>query len=264
VHAEIDEGSGLRLILEPEDWADSPEVGVVLALEGIAPIARELWLLDLLVRLGVRSVQLTWNDRNDAAAGIDVEGDRGLSEFGRACVDRLNRLGVVIDVAHLAAEGIDEILERSTVPVMCSHANARALCDHPRNLYDEQIRAIAERGGLVGVVSYGDFIAKEGATLGHLIDHVEHVMDIAGPEHVGIGTDFMYYVADLIEAVLVEKPMYQTAQQMVAPEGFETLAGFPALWAGMRERGHSEDVIAGMAGGNFQRLFAEVRAGAAR
>jgi microsomal dipeptidase-like Zn-dependent dipeptidase len=170
----------------------------VFVLDGIPPVGRELWLRGILVRLGVRSVQLSRN---------------------------------------------------ATPPASTCRATR-----------------IAARGRLVGVTCNGDFIAKEGATLVRPRDHVEHVVESAGPDHVGRGSDLASYVADVAHVVPVDKPLYQTDQQLVAAEGFELLAGFPESWTGLRDRRDSEAVITGMAGGNFQRLFAEERgvAGAGR
>lgn len=116
----------------------------------------------------------------------------GLSELGRAAVREMNRLGIMIDLSHAAEETVADVLEITTQPVIASHSSARSLCDHPRNLTDEQIRAIARTGGVVQICLYAGFIHPEEAEASylHAVDHIEHVIRIAGIEHVGIGSDF--------------------------------------------------------------------------
>jgi membrane dipeptidase len=262
MHAEIAEADGaLRLVLEPEDWPSSLDEphGILLHLEGLAPIGESLPVLDAFHRLGVRSAQLTWNARNAIASGVAVtDGDRGLTAFGRTVVERLNALGIVIDLAHLAPEGVKDVLELSTAPVVNTHANARALCDHPRNITDDQIRAIVATGGIVGAVGYGEFIDPKRPTLERLIDHIDHMVDLVGVENVGVGSDFTDYAADVVAAAAAGAGIYSAAYGF--PEDFATVAHFPALWDALARRGYTAADIEALAGSNFQRVFGLIRA----
>jgi membrane dipeptidase len=262
VLAEVDESEGrLGIVLGPEDWpSDASEPhGILLHLEGLAPIGESLPILDAFHRLGVRSAQLTWNARNAIASGVAVrDGDRGLTAFGRSVVGRLNDLGIVIDLAHLAAESVQDVLEITRAPVVNTHSNARALCDHPRNITDDQMRAIVATGGMVAVVGYGEFIDPENPTLERLLDHVDHMVDIVGVENVGVGSDFTDYAADVVATAAAGAGIYSAAYGF--PEDFGTVSQFPALWDGLSRRGYSGEHLEAIAGGNFRRVFSEIAA----
>ena len=129
------------------------------------------------------------NDICDSARGANEHG--GLSLFGRKVVAEMNRVGMMIDLSHASEKSFYDVLEASTVPVVCSHSSCKALCDHPRNLTDAQLSAIASKGGVVQVTMYKGFLVKDGdATLDDFMRHLEHAIKVAGVEHVGIGTDF--------------------------------------------------------------------------
>jgi membrane dipeptidase len=262
VHAEIDEAGGaLRLVLEPEDWPtslDEPH-GILLHLEGLAPIGESLPVLEAFHRLGVRSAQLTWNARNAIASGVAVTGgDAGLTEFGRTVVARLNELGIVIDLAHLHPQGVDDVLALTTAPVVNTHANAKALCDHPRNISDAHMKAIVATGGLVGAVAYGEFIDPQQPTLERLIDHIDYMVELVGVENVGVGSDFTDYASDVVAAAAAGAGIYSAAYGF--PDDFGTVSQFPALWDGLERRGYTAADIEAIAGGNFRRVFAAIRA----
>ena len=129
------------------------------------------------------------NDICDSARGKNEHG--GLSDFGKEVVSEMNRTGMLIDLSHAAESSFWQVLEYSSQPVVCSHSSCKALCNHPRNLTDEQLEAIASKGGVVQVTMYSGFLRQEGeATLDDFIAHLEHAVKVAGIDHVGIGTDF--------------------------------------------------------------------------
>jgi membrane dipeptidase len=170
----------------------SGEIWFLLGLEGCAPLRGELAALRAFQRLGIRCVGLTWNGRNEAADGVGVASPGGLTDFGRSLVGEAERLGMLIDVSHLAARGLTDVLEVAAKPVLASHSNARALRDHRRNLTDEQIRLIASTGGLIGVNFHPTFLAEGDATVVDVGDQIQHLVTVAGVEHVAIGPDFTY------------------------------------------------------------------------
>jgi membrane dipeptidase len=114
----------------------------------------------------------------------------GLTRFGVELVREMNRLGILVDLAHASPGAFYHALEVSTKPVLFSHGNAKALCDHPRNLDDRQLKALAEKGGVIGVSYVPFFIDAENPTVGRLLDHIEHICDVGGAETVGLGSDF--------------------------------------------------------------------------
>ena len=221
----------------------SGSVAGILSLEGAEPLDGDLSVLRLFYRLGVRGVGLTWNHRNQAADGVGESRTRGgLTEFGVELVKELNRLGMWVDIAHLSPRGVEDVLEISRSPVVASHANCYALCPHPRNLTDEQLRAVAATGGVVGVTFYRGFIAtdKEQATLDRLVDHIDHIVSVMGVDHVGLGSDFDGFLGE------------------PAPSGLEDAACLPHLTAELVARSYQPEDIRKVLGGNFLRVFREI------
>lgn len=142
--------------------------------------------------MGVVYMTLCHNGDNDICDSARGNGEHGgLSAFGKEAVMEMNRVGMVIDLSHAAESTFWQVLELSTVPVVCSHSSCKALCNHPRNLADEQMAALASKGGVVQVTMYSGFLREDGeATIDDFMMHLEHAISVAGIEHVGIGTDF--------------------------------------------------------------------------
>jgi membrane dipeptidase len=215
-------------------------VAGVLSMEGCEPLAGDINLLPVFYRLGVRCIGLTWNRRNAAADGIAQADARGLTEFGRRVVRTAFELGMLVDVSHLAAPGVADVLQLAEGPVIASHANAYTLCPHPRNLSDAQLEGIARCGGVVCVTFVPKFItpAPEQASLERLLDHVDYIAQRIGTEHIGIGSDFDGY--DGVTA------------------GLEDVTRLPALTAGLMQRGYTATAVRNILGGNLLRVFRQV------
>lgn len=264
-HAELAETPDWRLVLEADDFRRAEREGrvaVVFGFEGAMPIDDDLGLLRMFHRLGIRSVGLTWNGRNLVGDGVAVDSRGGLTRFGRAAVAEMNRLGIVIDVSHMADEGIHDTIEASTHPIMASHSNARALCPHPRNLPDDLARAIAQRGGVVGLHMLAQFIAgSTEATLDQFLDHLDHFAGLIGPDHVGLGPDCMeQWPAETYRELWTGTEM--AALDFRYPSGFDSLAQCLNVTRGLVARGHEDGAIRGILGGNVLRVFETVlRAG---
>jgi len=164
---EVESHSGeASIALSAADIEDARAAGrfaVVLAVENSAALQHSLYALDALYEIGVRTMTLTHSARTEAADGCEVEGGGGLTGFGREVVRRMNEIGMLVDVSHLNERGFWDVLDCSTAPVVASHSCCRALCDHPRNLADEQLRALGEAGGVVGITFVPYFI-DEGLT----------------------------------------------------------------------------------------------------
>jgi membrane dipeptidase len=235
-------GDRARLALSAADvrrcQADD-RLAVVLNVEGAEPLHGELALLRVLYRLGVRILQPVWNHRNEAADGIVEEHGRGgLSAFGRALVGEMNRLGMALDLSHLNQPGFFEVLELSADPVLFTHGNCRALFDHRRNLTDEQIRALAAGGGVFGISVVDAFMGEDHGDYRRVADHVDHAVQLVGPEHVGYGSDF-----DGTDRL---------------PRGLEGVSQLPNLTAELLGRGYDEPSLAKILGGNYLRVFERV------
>ena len=152
--------------------------------------------LDRLASLGLRLGMLTWNEENRFAAGAAQDPAKGLTDLGRRALRRMEDLGILIDVSHLNEGGFREVLRLARGPVIASHSNCRALCDVPRNLTDEQLRAIRDSGGVVGVNAYNNFVHEdpERQTAETLALHAAHMAEVMGVEHVACGFDFCEFM----------------------------------------------------------------------
>ncbi|MCC6223971.1 MAG: dipeptidase [Thermoleophilia bacterium] len=241
VRAEADPHPGLRVVEWAEDVGTviaSGEVGLVLHLEGLRPLVGRLDSVRHFHRLGVRSAQLTWNGANELADGVGVSRPGGLTPLGREVVAELDRQAILIDVSHLAEPGFWELVALARGPLVASHANAAAICPHPRNLSDDQIRAIAESGGYIGVCFVSAFIGDP-AGLERLLDHVDHIAGLAGVDAVAVGPDH----ADYLEG------------DDDVPEELRRVETLPAFTAGLLGRGYTEAEAAKIVGGNALRVL---------
>lgn len=177
------------------DW-EADTLYAVMSVEGMCGIVEDVEeKLDWLYAQGVRLASLCWNEENALATGQRGRADRGLSALGIRAVQHMERIGMRIDVSHANEKTFWDIMEHTEGMIVASHSNARALCDHPRNLRDEQIQAIAKRNGVIGVVAEPAFVHPDPRKqdIAHLIGQLEYMVALAGPAHVGFGFDFMDY-----------------------------------------------------------------------
>jgi len=284
----------MRLGLSPEDIVRAHAESVfcvLLGVEGGHSIENDLGLLRLYHRLGVRYMTLTWANSNEwADSSGDVGHHGGLTAFGREVVREMNRLGMMVDVSHVSDATFWDVLKTTHAPVIASHSSARAVTESPRNLTDEQLRAVATNDGVVMVNFYPAFISdawRDGwsATLAEreplyaaaaapykargvpvpyhvplavdrafyaerlsetlplapfsaLIDHIDHVAQVAGIDHVGLGSDFDGFA--------------------ILPEGMASAADLPKITAALVERGYTAEQMKKLLGGNLLRVFGEV------
>lgn len=237
--------------------------GVILNFQNTTHFGSDLDLLDQFYDLGVRVIQLTYNSRNLVGDGCTERNPSGLSNFGIQVVKRMNELGILIDVSHSSEQTGRDALEASDQPIAITHSFARALSDHDRGKSDELLKLIGQEG-YVGVLLVPFFITDEPtATLDHFLDHVEHIANLVGADHVGIGTD---------HAAPVPSPMLEVLNEEIArmgfrkehrvdwasyTKGFERWEQWPNLTEALLTR-FSDDEVRGIIGGNFLRLFRQV------
>lgn len=166
----------------------------LLAIEEGGAIDGSLEALRCLYELGVRAMTLTWSNRNDIADGINEEATgSGLTLFGKQVVAEMNRLGMLVDVSHISTAGFWSVIETSTKPIIATHSNAKSLCSHPRNLNDEQIKALAQNGGLAGITFAGQFLEEDwrNACIESVYKHIDYMLNLIGnDDHIGFGSDF--------------------------------------------------------------------------
>lgn len=170
------------------------KAATLLAIEEGGAIDGSLEALRCLYELGVRAITLTWSNRNDIADGINEEATgSGLTLFGKQVVAEMNRLGMLVDVSHISTAGFWSVIETSTKPIIATHSNAKSLCSHPRNLNDEQIKALAQNGGLAGITFAGQFLEEDwrNACIESVYKHIDYMLNLIGnDEHIGFGSDF--------------------------------------------------------------------------
>ncbi len=281
-------GGRMFLAATPDDIrrADREHrVAALLGIEGGHAIEDDLGVLRMFHRMGVRYMTLTWSINTSWA---DSSGDQrtyhGLTAFGEKVVREMNRLGMIVDISHVSDETFRDVLAATSAPVIASHSSCRSLCDAPRNMSDDMLKALAGNGGVIMINFYSAFldqafrdasraaseaskdrlsaIASETlgdaaerdrrewelhaaidaaippATLGRVLDHIDHAVRVAGRDHVGLGSDF-----DGITS---------------APRGLENVSMLPAITRGLLERGYTDDEVIGILGGNFLRVFDRV------
>ena len=244
----------------------SGRIGVILNFQDLTPIGERLELIEQFYLFGVRIMQLTLNNRNRIGTGCTEASDEGLTEFGRQVVDRLNDQGVVVDVSHCGPRTSMDAALASRSPIMATHTFARALSDHDRAKDDDFMKTVADRGGYLGVLALAGFLTdKPQTTLDDWLNHVDYMVNLAGVDHVGIGTDYFGHslppaVSDKISEfmdALGFRPEHKAgfSERVV---GFETYENFPHLVEGLASRGYGDEDMAKLIGGNFRRVFAQV------
>lgn len=217
---------------------NSAKIGFLTLMEGAEPISEPNQLNEF-YKKGVRVIGLTWNDQNQYASGTDSSS--GLTSEGKQLVKRMNDLRITLDLSHLNEHGFWEALEIcDTIPV-ATHSNARALTNHPRNLNDDQLRAIGERGGVIGLVLYNDFLrtGDRTATLEDAFYHTDYMVNLCGEDHIGIGSD--------LDGGKIDE----------FPEDIRTIADLPKIAELFLEKGYSEKRVRKIMGGNFLRVIRE-------
>lgn len=221
----------IRHVLSYDDILKNKEDGLLsglLSLEGGEALEGELSSLRMLYRLGVRAMTLTWNHRNALADGAAERATGGgLTLFGKAVVKEMNRLGMVVDVSHLSEAGFWDVEEIAEAPYIASHSNARGVCDAPRNLSDEQILALAKRGGVLGINLYPAFLTShKEAAIKDILAHISYIISLAGEDCIGLGCDFdgVDKLPQGIEGVLQIKDVMQAIENEFGEEIADKIA----------------------------------------
>lgn len=217
-------------------------------------------MVELYYRLGVRHMLLAYNQRNQAADGCSERTDSGLSRYGLRLLEEMNRVGMVADCTHMGYRSTMDVLELSRAPVMFTHSNAKALLDHDRNITDEQIRACARTGGVIGVTGVGHFLAADmRATVEAFVRHVDHVANLVGPSHVGLGVDHVYYTSHKAAQRAGAPDMYPKGYPRPGEVGsYLAPEDIPRICDRMVALGYADADILGVLGGNFLRVCTQV------
>ncbi|MFA5794052.1 MAG: dipeptidase [Candidatus Brocadiia bacterium] len=255
IHHAVRQSRGrLKLVLNAKDIAaPDPDYNYFLiSIEGGLPFAGNINMVETFYNLGVRAFSLTQNESNELADGIGTQNPykptsfrpRGLTSLGRQAIRQANRLGMILDVAHLAAPGFWQLARLARGPIISSHTGIRALCDIARNLADDQLREIVRRKGVVGIFYMPEFIVRTQMVISieRVIDHIQYVADKFGVDYVGLGSDFDGYEGTC--------------------KGLEDVSKIANITYALDRRGFNKTEITKILGGNFRRVINQVLNGA--
>lgn len=258
---EIDESPNAVLCTSYNDIVKAKEegkVGFIIGMEGSEPLGRDIQLIRIFHDLGLRVLGLTHALRTYLADGSPLTPKRtgqegGLTDIGIDFLERAQEMRIIIDISHLNDPGFWDTMKFSKAPLIASHSNCRSLLDHPRNLTDEQIKAVADTDGVIGVNACSLFV--ESKSLDSLLDHIDHLVKVGGIEHTGLGPDFNdYLIKYLSEGERARLPL----DGLMPVNGFAMDGDFTTMKTGLSSRGYSEEDIELIMGENFIRVFKEV------
>lgn len=259
LHAEMDESPGrfrlCRTASEARAARAAGQTAIFLSLEGAEPLQNDIQLLRIFYELGVRGLGLVWSRRNYVADGAFFSPKRegrkgGLTPFGIELIEQAEALGMFVDVSHMNDEGFWDVIDVATKPIIASHSNCRSLATTMRNLTDDQIRAIAKNKGVIGMNSVDVFIRDNGTdtNVSHFVDHVDHIVNTVGINHVGLGFD----LCDSFQGFL------KFTESIETKDVIKTHAGLGEFTAELITRGYTDGDIIAILGGNFMRVYAEI------
>ena len=255
---------GVRDILAAHETG---RLALVPTLESATPIENELDRLDVLYGFGVRSMGITYSESNVLGSGLREAGDAGLTDFGRQAVERMNKLGILIDTAHCGDQTSLDTIKVSQQPTVISHAGARALWDTPRLKPDHVLEALAAKGGVLGIEAAPHTTLTERHprhTLDSCMEHFEYAVRLLGIDHVGFGPDTMFgdhvglhraYAAQLSVTKILGNKSFQPVAYV---DGLENPADFPNIVRWLIKHGYSDEDIAKVMGGNALRVLRQV------
>ncbi len=222
-------------------------------IEGMEALDGEASLVRTYYDLGVRWMLIAYN-RNNRAGGGCMDNDSGLTDFGRRVIDEAARVGMLVCCSHTGEQTCMDVFEHSQNPVLLSHSNPNALCDHPRNVSDAVMSACAETGGLVGITGYGLFLENGDTSSDNIVRHIDYAVNLVGTEHVALGMDYVFDIEEL-KMFLENKeifPFESTDRTMTSPEEM------PALTEALLRFGYPEETIRGILGENLLRVARQV------
>jgi len=233
------------------------KIGIGFHFQNSRPIEHDLRLIDVFYKLGVRVIQLTYNEKNLIGDGCTELTDCGLSKFGKEMIRRMNKIGIVIDLSHVGFRTSMETMEASEYPVIFSHSNAYKVCPSKRNLKDNQIIALAKKKGVIGINAFPAFVKESNPTLEDMLDHIEYITNLVGSDYIGIGFDFAQESIEEYKEFGYDPETYPLPP-WVYPKDIDDISKTPNLTHGLFSRGYSETEVKKILGENFIRIFKKV------
>ena len=261
-----DPAKNLLLVRTAEDLHTAKrenKIGIILGWQNTSPLESDLKRLAVFHELGVRIIQITYNERNLVGNGCYERSDGGLSNFGLDAVKEMNRLGILIDLSHVGDRTTLEAADISSDPVCCTHANARAYIDHPRNKTDDALKLITEKGGVIGANAFPAFFPQRfNATIEDYVDAIEDLIERIGIDHVALGTDYTQdqpqSFFDWIfsqQGTKIQQCSFPYPDPLLHPTGMEIPDKLGNVAYELLQRGHEQTDITKIIGGNWLRLF---------
>ncbi len=247
------ENDNFVIAIDYQDIKRAIETGkifVLSSIEGLIGIGKNLNFLYTLRELGFRIISLTWNEENDLAAGCGSQDpSKGLTSLGRKAVETAEELGMILDVSHLSERSFWDLMKISKKPILATHSNCYSLCETPRNLKDEQIKAIAQKQGIIGISALPKIVDREKPTIEKVVEHVKYAVNLVGIEHVGLGLDFSDYLNDLLNKRVLDNRL---------TTGLEDASKLPKLVQLLEDNGFSKEEIERICFLNFIEFFKKV------
>lgn len=246
------------------------KVAYLFAFQNTSPLEGDVDLLNIYRDLGVRMIQLTYNEKNSVGCGCGERTDSGLTPLGAEVIERMNELRMLVDLSHVGDRTTTQAIELAALPVF-SHTNARSVCDNVRNKPDEQLRAIAAKDGIVGINAYPSFVKRtrteigERPTLSDLLDHIDYLVGLVGVDHVGISLDLIENTTEEELALLASNPdmwgLPNPEGKYEYPIGIEGVSDFKNITRGLVARGYSDDDVKKILGENWLRVLNKTERG---
>lgn len=237
------------------------KIAFLITMEGVEPLGTDLDLLRAFYELGLRVIGLTHARRNAAGSGgvFAASGSSrdGLTGFGRDLIRECERLGIMVDLAHINPKGFEEIVDLTSKPLIVSHTNVRKFYDIERNISDEQIKVVGQRGGVIGINAILVSATEEKSTVDHYVDHIEHVIDLIGIDGVAIGFDFCEFLFSQLPKEVVEELAVKLTRPHFIPD-LTNHAQARNLTRRLIERGFSDEQIEKILFGNWMRILEEL------
>lgn len=235
-------------------------VGIILAFQNTSPFEDEPDFVRVFKRLDVRIVQLAYMFQNLAASGCLEANDAGLSDYGRHLLQALQAQGIAVDLSHCGPQTTRDAIEAAEGPVLFTHAASSELQENPRNRSDEELKMLADTGGVIGIVAFPSFLSDTDPTIEDWFQHLDHIVSVVGTDHVGIGTDFIEGQPEgFADRAYYHRPhppgLVPPGWPWPYPEGIASVDDYPRITAGLIERGYSREDTVKILGGNFLRVF---------
>jgi len=259
IEAHADEFILVETVADIDRARREGKLGIGLHFQGTGPVGRNLDLVGLYYKLGIRHMLMAYNQKNLVGNGCHELSDDGLSRFGHSLIAEMNRVGMLVDVAHCGYQTSMQTIEASQAPVIISHGNVAAIYEHPRCYRDDQIKAVASSGGVIGLTGIGIFMGDNDASVGTYVRSLDHAVQLVGPDHVGFGFDYIYDMPALVA-------FSQTMADRFPKDGGYTRTDAAQLEPEqvidiveeLTRLGYAEEDIAKVIGGNWLRIMGEV------